>query len=296
MAWLAANFEIQGQYVELLSDALMAEGAIYVDVTDAHATTQFEHALYAEPGQLSELNWSNSRLSAVFNADSDIRERITEAFAAIGYTTIPTYRVVEISDQDWVSQAKSQFQPLHISNRIWVVPSWHTPKDMDAINIRIDPGRAFGTGSHPSTSLCLQWLDASIRGGESLLDYGCGSGILAIAATKLGAQRTVGVDIDVDALAVSEFNAEINSAQIDFRFPDSLTEESFDIVIANILANPLKVLAPLLSKLVRSEGHLVLSGLLVNQEDEIRTAYQDWICISNKYELDGWICLVGRRK
>jgi ribosomal protein L11 methyltransferase len=294
LAWLAANFEIEGQYVDMLTDALMAAGAIFVDMTDAHVTTPLEQIIYAEPGQVSELTWKNNRLSAIFDLNRDVRACLTQAFEAVGLVSLPHYTLVEVSDQDWVAQAQAQFQPIHVSKRIWVVPTWHAPKDANAINLRIDPGLAFGTGSHASTSLCLQWLDTAITGGESVLDYGCGSGILTIAAEKLGAGRAIGVDIDDEALQVSRRNAQANGTHCVFCCPDDLQDEGFDIVIANILANPLKVLAPLLSRFTRPGGVLVVSGLLVNQENDIRAAYRDWIRFEHKVELDGWICLVGR--
>jgi len=295
VTWLAANFEIEGQYVDILTDALMVSGAIFVDVTDAHAATPLERIIYAEPGRASELAWKNNRLSAMFDLNKDVPVCLAQAFEASGLMSLPHYTLTEVSDQDWVAQAQAQSQPIRVCKRIWVVPTWHTPRDANAINIRIDPGLAFGAGSHASTSLCLRWLDAAIAGGESVLDYGCGSGILTIAAKKLGAGRAVGVDIDAEALRVSRRNAQANGTHAVFCRPDDLQDEGFDIVIANILANPLKILAPLLSGFICPGGVLVLSGLLVQQEQDIRAAYHDWMRFEHKVELDGWICLVGQR-
>jgi ribosomal protein L11 methyltransferase len=198
---------------------------------------------------------------------------------------------------DWVQQSRDQFQPIRISDRVWIVPTWHAAPDSAAINIALDPGAAFGTGSHPTTRLCLQWLEAVLANGRpsSLLDYGCGSGILAIAGMKLGASEAVGVDIDVQAIEAARFNACQNKVDIDFATTDHRLDYLADITVANILANPLKVLAPLLAAHTRPGGKLALAGLLDQQADELISIYQPWFELAVWQSDEGWSCLAGRR-
>jgi ribosomal protein L11 methyltransferase len=205
-----------------------------------------------------------------------------------------------VAEQDWVRLTQSQFAPIQIGERIWVVPSWHeTPADPNAICLAVDPGLAFGTGSHPTTHLCLLWLEQqSHLQNRSLLDYGCGSGILAIAAKKLGCNPVVGTDIDPQAMVAARSNAEINSVDITFALPDDVVpmlgaDARYDIVMANILANPLQVLAPALVQRIRPGGQIVLSGVLSRQADEVIATYSQWLTLSVWKESDGWVCLSG---
>jgi ribosomal protein L11 methyltransferase len=192
-----------------------------------------------------------------------------------------------------VRATQSQFKPVRVSRRLWVVPTWHTPPDPAAINLTIDPGLAFGTGTHPTTRLCLAWLDANLRGGESVLDYGCGSGILAIAALKLGAARAYGVDIDPAALLAARHNAMQNQVAAQFEAADRAAPEPVNIVLANILANPLKLLAPLLARATRAGGHLLLSGVLEPQAAEVGVVYQAWFDLDGEQHDEGWVLLHG---
>jgi ribosomal protein L11 methyltransferase len=192
-----------------------------------------------------------------------------------------------------VRLTQAQFDPIRISERLWIVPTWHTPTDPSAINIALDPGLAFGTGSHPTTRLCLRWLDTNIQGGESLLDYGCGSGILAIAAMKLGACSAVGVDVDAQAVQSSRDNAIANQVLADFYLPDAASLTQYDVVVANILTNPLRALAPLLAEATRSGGRIVLSGILAEQADDVMRIYAQWFAMSPAIIEDGWVCLSG---
>jgi ribosomal protein L11 methyltransferase len=185
---------------------------------------------------------------------------------------------------------------VRISSRLWVVPTWHTAPAPDAINLVIDPGLAFGTGTHPTTRLCLAWLDANLRGGESVLDYGCGSGILGIAAMKLGAARVTGVDIDPLALLAARHNAMQNQVMMEFAAAEGSVPEPADIVLANILANPLKLLAPLLARATRSGGHILLSGVLEHQAHEVQDAYRKWFALEAMQHDDGWILISGSKR
>ena len=192
---------------------------------------------------------------------------------------------------------QSQFEPIPISSRLWIVPTWHTPVDPNAINIVLDPGLAFGTGSHPTTRLCLRWLDENLKSGESVLDYGCGSGILAIAALKLGAAHAVGVDVDSQAIQASRDNALVNRVENAlFNLPDSVPQSSYDLVVANILTNPLRLLAPLLANATRQGGRIVLSGILEEQAQDVIKIYNQWFDIKAPIFEDGWTCLSGRKR
>jgi ribosomal protein L11 methyltransferase len=209
--------------------------------------------------------------------------------------TLPRYGVEQIVDTDWVRQTQAQFSPIAISKRLWVVPSWCEPVDPHAINLRLDPGLAFGTGSHPTTRLCLDWLEANLRPRESVLDYGCGSGILAIAAARLGGVDVHGVDVDPQAIEASRVNAALNGVDATFATSADLRPRRFDVVVANILANPLVLLAPLLAGRVVAGGSVVLSGILEDQTEAVCSAYEPWFNIGTCATSDGWVALAGRR-
>ncbi len=295
MAWLAVTLTVDAGGVEALSDALLEAGAVAVEVTDAHAGTPHEHAFYAEPGEPGALVWELSRVSALFDEHDDIAASVAAALRVAGIDPARSFDVVRVADEDWVRTTQSEFQPVQVSPRLWVVPTWHTPPAPTAINLIIDPGLAFGTGTHPTTRLCLDWLDANLRGGETVLDYGCGSGILAIAAIKLGAARATGVDIDAAALLAARHNAMQNQVTVRFEPPDHPLPAAADIVLANILANPLKLLAPLLARATRDGGRIVLSGILEHQSDEVRSAYCEWFDMKIAQHDAGWVLLSGTK-
>ena len=278
-----------------LSDALLEAGAISVDVADAHAGTGQETPIFQEPGEEPGVAYSSNRLIALFDPGTDAAAALARACAAAGLDPVPDYRTAEVPEQDWVKLTQSQFAPTRVSARLWVVPSWHAAPDGSAINIVLDPGLAFGTGSHPSTRLCLDWLDRHLIPGSSVIDYGCGSGILAIAAAKLGAGRVVGVDIDPLALVTSRYNAEQNRVAATFVGADGLRPQPSDVVMANILSNPLKILAPLLAELTMPRGQVVLSGILAPQAGAVADAYSEWFDMELPVEEQGWIRLSGRR-
>ena len=278
-----------------LSDALLEAGAISVDVADADAGTGQETPIFQESGEEPGVAYSSNRLIALFDPGTDAAAALARACAAAGLDPVPEYRTAEVPQQDWVKLTQSQFAPLRVSARLWVVPSWHAAPDGSAINIVLDPGLAFGTGSHPSTRLCLDWLDRHLFPGSSVIDYGCGSGILAIAAAKLGAGRVVGVDIDPLALVTSRYNAEQNRVAATFVGADGLRPQPSDVVMANILSNPLKILAPLLAELTVPRGQVVLSGILAPQAGAVADAYSEWFDMESPVEEQGWIRLCGRR-
>jgi len=220
---------------------------------------------------------------------------LLQASHAVGLQQSPPHQITVLQDNDWVRLTQSQFDPIRISQRLWIVPTWHTPVDDKAINIVLDPGLAFGTGSHPTTRLCLRWLDENIRGGESVLDYGCGSGILAIAAMKLGAGSAFGIDVDAQAVQSSRDNALANQVKAEFALPEG-TPDPADIVVANILTNPLKMLAPLLASATRQGGRIVLSGVLSEQATDVEQVYAQWFTLNPTVMEDGWACLSGIKK
>lgn len=295
MAWLAVSFTVDAAGVEAMSDVLLECGAISVDVTDAAAGTADEHALFGEPGEPAVGEWAASRVSALFKEGQNIASVIAALHAA-GLDSAVVVDVKQVADQDWVRATQNQFQPVRVSSRLWVVPTWHAAPDPAAINLVIDPGLAFGTGTHATTRLCMKWLDTNLRGGESVLDYGCGSGILGIAALKLGAARATGVDIDPLALLAARHNAMQNQVHMAFVAAERDAPEPADIVLANILANPLTLLAPLLARLTRRGGHILLSGVLEHQAREVEDAYRAAFDLAPLEHDDGWVLISGSKR
>jgi ribosomal protein L11 methyltransferase len=297
MPWLSLVVESDAEHAEALSEALLKLGALSVDLLDADADTPDEQAIFGEPGEPPPGVWQHNRVSALFDSDKDVDTILRNASAIIGLKQIPQHRIETLADNDWVRLTQSQFEPISISPRLWIVPTWHSPGDPSAINIVLDPGLAFGTGSHPTTRLCLRWLDRNLQGGESVLDYGCGSGILAIAAIKLGAAHAVGVDVDLQAVNASRDNAAANQVKnVQFYSPDHAPQSRYDLVVANILTNPLCMLAPLLADATCSGGDIVLSGILEEQAQEVMDIYQQWFDLNAPIFEDGWSCLSGRKR
>lgn len=297
MAWLTLIVETDAKHAEALSDALLEHGALSVDLLDADADTPDEQAIFGEPGEPPPGVWQHNRVSALFDADHDVASSLRAAASDVGLAQLPEHRIETLADNDWVRLTQSQFEPIPISPRLWIVPTWHTAADPDAINIVLDPGLAFGTGSHPTTRLCLRWLDNNLAGGESVLDYGCGSGILAIAAMKLGAARAVGVDVDAQAVTASRDNATANNVEnVEFYLPNNAQKNRYDLVVANILTNPLRMLAPLLADATNTGGQIVLSGILEAQAPDVMNIYQQWFDLNEPIFEDGWSCLSGRKR
>ncbi len=295
MPWLCAIIETTEDAVEALSDALLEVGALAVDVQDAAAGTAEERPIFAEPGEPPAAGWRVNRVGALFAVDADLYALVPEAMTAAGLTAAEAFRIERVEDADWVRLTQSQFHPLQITPRLWVVPSWHTPPDPEAVNIALDPGVAFGTGAHPTTRLCLRWLAETVTPRAEVLDYGCGSGILAIAAMKLGAAHACGIDIDTQALEAARHNARQNAVAVTLLTAEEDGAAAADIVVANILANPLTVLAPLLARLTRRGGRIALSGILLEQADAVMAAYAPQFEMVRAATEDGWVLLTGRR-
>ncbi len=295
---------------EALSDELLAAGVLSVSVEDADRDTEQEQPLFGEPGTEPDVQaWEHNRVVALLPDGADPAQIIEEVAGILGEdyaAALGEWSLRDVPDADWVRLTQAQFGPIHIADRIWIVPSWHrddpavpgmdqAPVAGGGIHIELDPGLAFGTGSHPTTHLCLAWLEAELPAGATVLDYGCGSGILAIAARKLGAGETVAVDIDEQAVLSTLDNARINHVELQAMLPDAMPNGVSDVVVANILSNPLKVLAPLLSSRVAPGGALVLSGVLERQAEEVCAVYAKYLQMSVWRTLDGWVCLHGRR-
>jgi len=298
MSWTEIVIEVARDHAEALSDALMEAGALSVSVEDADEGTEAERPLFGEPGmEPTEAAWDHSRVVALADVQADHAAIVADAAAACGIAT-PAYSLRPVAEQDWVRLTQSQFEPIHIGKNIWVVPSWHDAPDPNGLVLELDPGLAFGTGSHPTTRLCMEWLEAHAPSNLSVLDYGCGSGILAMVAKKLGANPVYGVDIDPQAIESARYNSQRNHCDIDYYLPEEFSnaarQNTFDVVVANILSSPLKLMAPMLCSRVAAGGRLVLSGILARQADEVAAAYAPFIQLSVWAEHEGWVALAGQ--
>ncbi len=293
--WLNVALCADAADVEALSDALLEQGALSVSVEDALAGTPAETPQFGEPGSPDTPLWRESKVFALFAPADDLLGRIAAACKAAGIDELPDIDIEEIAEQNWVQLTQAQFEPIRINERLWIVPTWHAAPDPAAINLILDPGMAFGTGSHPTTRLCLEWLSSAVGGGETVLDYGCGSGILAIAAARLGVAAVLGVDIDDNALTAARDNAAKNSVVMELRQSRMPLAETFDLVVANILTNPLCMLAPLLSARLAPGGRIALSGILEAQAERVMAAYAPFLALQVGAALDGWVRLEGKR-
>ncbi|HDR9097804.1 TPA: 50S ribosomal protein L11 methyltransferase [Burkholderia vietnamiensis] len=297
MSYRELVVELAREHAETLSDALLDLGALSVSVEDADADTPDEQPLFGEPGLVPERTaWQHSRVVALLSPDLEPAVLLAAAANEIGIADTPKFDVREVEEQDWVRLTQSQFEPIPIGERIWVVPSWHDAPDPDALILELDPGLAFGTGSHPTTRLCMEWLEQTVKPGQSVLDYGCGSGILAILARKCGADPVIGIDIDPQAVESARQNSERNHADVTYGLPDACPDGEFDIVVANILSNPLKLMASMLASKVKPGGRIALSGVLARQADEVAAVYARYVDISVWHEHEGWVCLAGTRR
>lgn len=293
---IQAKLTLPFEQADEVSDLLMELGALAVSLEDANADSEDEQPLFGEPGMEPEsAAWNLNHVVALFRNKAEGEQIFGEVPAELLGDAQVDY--TEVPQEDWVRLTQSQFDPIPISARLWIVPSWHEPQDIDdRINLVLDPGLAFGTGSHPTTALCLRWLSEFPLKGQSVLDYGCGSGILGIAALKLGAAEAIGVDIDPQAVDSTAYNALNNGVEMPCGLPDfPLAKRQFPVVVANILSNPLKVLAPSLCNHVEAGGQLVLSGVLARQAEEVIAHYRQWISLAVWAERDGWVCLHGQK-
>lgn len=281
--------------VEILSDALDALDALSVSVEDADAQTPAEQALFGEPGMPAPKDgWQRSRMVALFAEEALAKEARDLLAAQDFFDACQVLGVRKVEDQDWVRLTQSQFAPVDITPDFWIVPTWHEPPAQAKQIIRLDPGLAFGTGTHPTTRMCLRWIASHNLQGQRVLDYGCGSGILAIGAAKYGASRIDAVDIDEAAVTSTRLNAQANAVSLNAGLPE-LAQGTYQTVLANILATPLKVLAPLLCAHVQAGGHLVLAGILERQAQELQQAYAPWAALDVADAEDGWILMTAAK-
>ena len=298
MAWLLLKIQANDHNADAISDALMGIGALSASIEDANAETQAEQAIFGEPSSaniqyLPPGIWQQNIVTAMLTENADIHDILQQLKTA---TNIPqfSYSTETIAEQDWVRATQAQFDPIKITENLYIVPTWHEAPNLAAINIVLDPGLAFGTGSHPTTHLCLEWLAQEKF--SAVLDYGCGSGILAIAAKKLGADHVVGVDIDNQAIIASRYNAEQNKVEIDFFDADAFSHQVFDLVVANILSSALMVLAPALARYCKTGGKIALSGILATQTEALVARYSEWFVMNPPKQQDTWILLTGTKK
>jgi ribosomal protein L11 methyltransferase len=276
MPWLVATLEVDAACAEALSEALLEAGASAVTEDDVEAARR--------------------KLQVLLELDADAAALVGRAARMAGLAETPAMTLARVEDEDWVRRSQSQFEPLQVGERLWVGPTWCTPPQGVAAIVRLDPGLAFGTGSHPTTALVLRFLERTLRGGERVLDYGCGSGILAIAAAKLGASHVDAVDVDPDAVRTAAGNAAANGVGMRSARPEELASAEYDVVVSNILAQPLIVLAPLLAARTRRGGRLALSGVLASQAPEVREAYEPFFGIDAPAEEQGWVLIEGSRR
>lgn len=292
MPWLQLRLAIEPDQAQPLEDQLLGLGAASVTFMDAEDQPIFEPDLGTTP------LWSNTHLLALFEEDTD-PEALISHLKLLRQGQLPDHQLERLEDQDWERSWMDNFQPMRFGKNLWIVPSWHAAPDPEAVNLLLDPGLAFGTGTHPTTALCLEWLDSEPVAGKQIIDFGCGSGILVIAALLLGAEHARGTDIDPQALDASRDNAGrngIDPARFSLYLPADMPQQPAEVLLANILAGPLVSLAPQLTGLVRPGGRLALSGILAEQADEVVNAYANQFDLDPVAEREGWVRISGTRR
>jgi ribosomal protein L11 methyltransferase len=292
VSWLQLQLITDREQSEALEEALLAAGACSVTLQD-----NADQPLFEPPPGATPL-WDDIRLIGLFTADNNPQDIIDAVQGAFG-NALPPHRIEILEDKDWIREWMDSYQPMRFGTRLWICPSWRTPPEPHAVNLMLDPGLAFGTGTHPTTSLCLSWLDGLDLDGKTVIDFGCGSGILGIAALLLGAKKVIAIDNDPQALLATRDNAQRNGLsdeQIQALLPEQLPASiTADVVIANILAAPLIALAPQLYGRLHSGGDIALSGILAEQADGVRSAYEPAIHWQSRVQLEDWIRLAGRK-
>jgi ribosomal protein L11 methyltransferase len=289
MAWIQFIFDSTPDAADRLSDALSECGAAAVTFQDNADQPIYEPEIGTTP------LWAATNVVALFDAEQDTDAVISQLSHKLRPKVVPSYRIEAVEDKDWVREWMDSFQPISFGDRLWTCPSWLLPVEPEAVNIMLDPGLAFGTGTHPTTALCLNWLDQADVKGKYVIDYGCGSGILAIAAALLGAKKVIGVDTDPQALEATQANAARNGVQIDTYFPDQCPDEPADLLLANILAGPLQSLSERLASLTKTGAPIVLSGILDVQADAVSQSYQPWFDMQPAVLKEEWTRIVGQR-
>ena len=295
MSWTNLIVQTNKEDVDSLSDFLIALGAISSSIENTNLNQNNEELIFGEPNNQSQQFWENNTVQALFDKSIDI-ELIKAALTTEFDTFNLSIKISNIQDQDWVKLTQSQFSPINIQDQLWIIPSWHKIKDGKAINLILDPGLAFGTGTHATTHLCLIWLLKNVNKNVTVLDYGCGSGILGIAAKKIGAQTVFGVDIDNQAIKSSRENSEINNVEIIWNNTKNKINYKTDLVVANILSSALSVLAPILAEHCNNKGKIALSGILKSQEEDIKKIYSKWFDFNPSIIKDGWVLISGIKR
>ena len=290
MAWLQITFAVENTQAEQFGELLFENGALSVTMLDAA-----DQPIYEPPLNTTPL-WKETQLKTLFEIGTNVDELLDELQSKWG-KQLPFFDIEELEDEDWIQKGTADFHAMQFGKRLWVCPSWESEiNQQDAVIIQLDPGLAFGTGAHPTTSLCLKWLDDHDLKGKTVLDFGCGTGILAIAALKLGAATAIGTDNDPQALDASKENAQNNQVDIELYLPEKLPQNQIDIIVANILANPLCELAPTLIGLVKPSGLLVLSGILHDQSAQICEIYQRFADVLEITQQDDWLRIVVQKR
>ena len=292
MAWINLTFFAEEKDIDLLSEVLETRGALSIFIQDKNLNNSDEELIFGEPHSGPNKFWATNQIQALFNDSvniNGIQDELMLNFQDIDFK----FTASSVSETDWVKLSQSQFKPICIKNRINIVPSWHKINNPKLINIILDPGLAFGTGAHPTTHLCTEWLIDNVSKEKKVLDYGCGSGILAIAAFKLGAKMVKGVDIDPQAIIASKENGNVNECNIDWLNTNEDFKFQTDLLVANILSSALSVLAPLLASYCAPKGKIALSGILESQENQIKKIYAPWFNFEKTLKNNGWVCLSG---
>jgi len=289
MAWIQFIFISTPLGADSLSECLSECGASAVTFEDNADQPIYEPEIGTTP------LWQATNVIALFDADENTQGILAQLTTLMAPIALPSYRIEAIEDKDWVREWMDNFHPMCFGEKLWICPSWHQPPKPDAVNILLDPGLAFGTGTHPTTELCLNWLDQADLKDKTVIDYGCGSGILAIAAALLGAKKVIGIDTDPQALEATQANAERNNVQIATYLPQDCPNERADVVLANILAGPLQALAPTLASLSRPNADIILSGILESQADTVGMCYRSSFTMQAPAQKKEWIRLVGQR-
>ena len=292
MAWINLTFFAEEKDIDLLSDALETRGALSIFIQDKNLNNSDEELIFGEPHSGPNIFWATNQIQALFNDSVNVEEIQDELILNFKYIDFK-FNASSVSETDWVKLSQSQFKPICIKDRINIIPTWHKINNPKLINIILDPGLAFGTGAHPTTHLCTEWLIDNVSKEKKVLDYGCGSGILAIAAFKLGAKMVKGVDIDPQAIIASKENGNVNECNIDWLNTDKDFNFQADLLVANILSSALSVLAPLLANYCAPKGKIALSGILESQENQIKKIYEPWFNFEKTLKNNGWVCLSG---
>lgn len=291
MSWNNLCIFFKNANTDQISDLLEKHGAISVTIQDKNLNTIDEEIIFGEPNNEPQKFWAECRIEALFNDSTDIQSIIKSLEENLKIKL--DYQINQLEDQDWLRKSQQNFPPIKIADRLWIIPSWHEIVDKESINLILDPGMAFGTGSHPTTNLCLNWLIKNVEKHHTVLDYGCGSGILAITSKKLNATNVIAADIDYRALKASKENAIQNEVDIHIHNIKKNLKIEADLVVSNILASTLAVLAPALANYCKIGGKIALSGILIDQEEEIKQIYKKCFSFKKSMYKDGWVCING---